>query len=56
MPIAKQPMSFLTWQPAISPDEVFESSVGFIFLKSDADGNIYWIEQRPNCSLARSFG
>jgi dipeptidyl aminopeptidase/acylaminoacyl peptidase len=39
--------SFLDWQPALKPEEVFKASLSFSYLKVNPAGNLYWVEARP---------
>ncbi len=48
MSTTKLPTPYLDWQPAVTADEVFNNALGFRYLKTDADGNVYWIEQRAS--------
>jgi dipeptidyl aminopeptidase/acylaminoacyl peptidase len=39
--------SFLDWQPALKPEEVFQQTVSFSFLSVDETGRLFWVENRP---------
>lgn len=39
--------SFIDWQSAIKPEEVFEQTVSFSYLSTDEKGRLFWVENRP---------
>ena len=39
--------SYLDWQPALSAEDVFKSTIGFTFIQADQFSNAYWVEPRP---------
>ncbi len=47
MEIKQKQLSYLDWKPAIKAEEVFEQTVGFSYLSTDTQNNLFWVENRP---------